>query len=118
MSRGTIGYDGLDGYQAIYSNERGGIGAEIYVYRPHVQPQEIRVISARTSSVAETRIVNDRQAIVKYSPSGSTAQETTVWMFDDLTGVSYVVVGLDSTLRGMPEDIISVTRSISRGEDQ
>ena len=118
LSRGTIGYDGLDGYQAIYSNERGGIGAEIYVYRPHVQPQEIRVTSARTSSVAETRIVNDRQAIVKYSPSGSTAQETTVWMFDDMTGISYVVVGLDGTLRGMPEDIISITRSISRGEDQ
>ena len=118
LSWGMVGYDGLDGYQAIYRNERGGIGAEIYVYRPRVQPKEIHVTSIKTSSIAETRIINDRQAIVKYSPSGSTAQETTVWLFDDTAGISYVVVGLDGALRGMPDGIINVTRSLFGGENR
>ena len=106
------GSEGIDGYQAVYNNERGGIGIEIHVYRPQFYPQEVLVSGAQGSSIAEVQTIDDHQAIVKYSPSGSTAQTTAVWLFDATKGIAYVVVGIDGTIRGTPEAIIAIARSL------
>ena len=106
------GSEGIDGYQAVYNNERGGIGIEIHVYRPQFYPQEVLVSGAQDSSITEVQTIDDHQAIIKYSPSGRTAQTTTIWFFDDTEGIAYVVVGLDGTVRGTSDAITAIARSL------
>ena len=106
------GSEGIDGYQAVYNNERGGIGIEIHIYRPQFYPQEVLVSGAQGSSIAEVQTIDDHQAIVKYSPSGSAAQTTAVWLFDATAEIAYVVVGIDGTVRGTPDAITAIARSL------
>ena len=108
----TVGLEGIDGYWALYLDARGGIGAEIWVTRPPLLPKYIRATDG--ASIYEARTIDGHPARVRYSPAGDLTHRTSAAIFDEATGIEYLVVGISPRASGLPDIVIAAARSLYR----
>ena len=112
------GTDGspANGYRATYANERGYFGVVILVYRLDAWPYPRRATDNPNGGVREARTIDGRWAVVEYAPPGRPQLlETEVRVFDEATGIMYVVRGLDRNMLGSNlEPVIGIARSLYR----
>ena len=109
-------YAPFRGYCAYYRNELGDLGADICAYYMVLRPQYHSAITSYGRAHYEPRVIGGRAGIVGYSPLGPThdrLQSTSVWVFDDDTGVEYEVFGHDRHFLGNNiEPVIEIARSL------
>ena len=87
----------------------------IYVYRPRKLPEYRDSGVDLGGSIREVRIIDGHPAVVRYAPKGRLQRLTTeVWIFDEASGIQYIVVGLDSSLNGSIDGTIRIARSLYR----
>lgn len=100
---------GKYGYSAMYLNEHGYYAAAIVIryaeYAPFVFESPVNVI-------LDLRIVDGNPAVLRYHPLGETSLKW-VRIFDQETGVEYIVVGGDVDLqRGGIEETVEIARTL------
>ena len=100
---------GKYGYSAMYHNEHGYYAVSIIIryaeYAPFVWESPVNVI-------LDLRIVDGNPAVLWYHPLGETSIKW-VRIFDQETGVEYIVVGGDVDLqRGGIEETVEIARSL------
>ena len=104
------GYEGQDGINALYSNGHGFLALEVQItYLANTRDWE----APTTTAITETRIIDGLVAFIKYGASGTTFVTTEVRMFDDVSGIEYLVIGYDPALSGSsPDSLIAIARSL------
>ena len=104
------------GYVAGYHNQEGFLAVEVIVLYAHERPLTLRAFGPNRSYVREARIVDGHHTLVTYSPPGPHHLRlglTEVSIFDETTGMQYVVTGFDRTLLGANiEPVIEIARSL------
>ena len=115
--RGTAGSP-PDGYKAVYANERGRYAAWVIVSLLTEWPHQLKVFD-RGASISEARIIDGRWSLVRYAPFGRTSKAPTqVRIFDDVSGIAYIVYGFDRDFLGSNvEPTIRIARSLYQGAD-
>ena len=110
------GYDGLDGFEARYSNGVGGILDVMIYYAGVIGGTTFSTTADHQRVIVETRIIDGHPAIVEYSPSDDRGTSTWVFIPNEATGISYIVRGSDPVLYGGAniEATIEVARSLYR----
>ncbi len=111
----AIGFEGMDGYQATYLDARGGFGADVSVVRPRWWPWP-NPAGSGAANVWETRIIDGHPAIVYYNPTGEPTHVTRVRIFDRGSGIMYSVDGISFRIRGFPDAVIAIARSLLPSE--
>ncbi len=106
----TVGYEGIDGFFAIYLDALGGFGAEVAVIRLHRLPGYISAPGGL--SIYETRTIDGHPAVVRYSPTGDLTHPTVAYIFDEATGIQYLVVGISPRVGGSADAVIAIARSL------
>ncbi len=103
----------VDGYTAVYANERGRYAAWITVSRITESPYRLDAFDGG-GSISETRIIDGRLAVVRYVPPGRTAvAPTKVKIFDEAASIVYIVHGFDRDFLGNNvEPTIEIARSL------
>ena len=115
-----VGYEGTDGIIATYFDEDGYIALTLQIQQ---LPTLGRVWSTSTADpravVSETRIIDGHPAFVEYSPIDARIHGTLVRIYNRATGVEYLVLGEDPSLRGGNIDAtIEIARSLYRTDGQ
>ena len=115
--RGTPGSP-PDGYKAVYANERGRYAAWVIVSLLTEWPHQLKVFD-RGASISEARIIDGRWSLARYAPFGRTSKAPTqVRIFDDVSGIAYIVYGFDRDFLGSNvEPTIKIARSLYQGAD-
>ena len=108
-----LGFEGIDGYWAVYLDASGGFGADVSVYRLWRHPAHMIVLSGGTSTW-ETRTIDGRPALVYYSPNGAKTHNTKARIFDPDSEIVYHVEGVSFELLGPPDAVIAIARSLYR----
>ena len=118
FNNAETGTDGspVNGYRATYANELGYFGVRINVYRLEGWPTPRRATDNPDGGVREARTIDGRWAVVEYAPPGRPQLlSTKVEVFDEATGVMYVVKGQDRNMLGSNLDpVIAIARSLYR----
>ena len=112
----AVGYEGIDGYFAIYLDARGGFGADVQVARLPRLPDYVSAPDGL--SIYEARTIDGHPAVVRYSPTGDLTHETSVYIFHEATGIEYLVVGVSPRAGGSPDIVIAAARSLYRAAGQ
>ncbi|MYD64778.1 MAG: hypothetical protein F4X26_02075 [Chloroflexi bacterium] len=108
----AVGYEGIDGYFAIYLDARGGFGADVQVARLPRLPDYVSAPDGL--SIYEARTIDGHPAVVRYSLTGDLTHETSVYIFHEATGIEYLVVGVSPRAGGSPDIVIAAARSLYR----
>ena len=111
---GTL-HSPVDGYRVVYINERGYYGATIDVSRMTKWPYRLWALD-NGGSIRETRTIDGHWALVNYAPIGRPQGTTTVvQIFDEATGILYIVQGQDRNMQGANVGpVIEIARSLYR----
>ncbi len=116
VSMGGITDPPGDGYSAWYINRRGDPAAEIRVFYKEWRPDYERATGPGKASIRETRMLDGLPTLLTYSPLGpnhSRIALVTVRIFDELSGIEYVVTGYDPVIGGNNvESVIAIARSL------
>ena len=108
----------VDGYMAVYANERGRYAAWIIVSRITESPYRLDAFDGG-GRISEARIIDGRWAVVEYVPPDRTAiAPTKVRIFDEAASIVYIVHGFDRDFLGNNvEPTIEIARSLLPSED-
>ena len=86
----AMNHEGIDGYVAIYTDARGGGGAEVSVTRPRLLPGDVWVVQA-WGGPYEAGTIDGHPALIQDSGPANAAS---VHVFDEASGIRYIVVGV------------------------
>ena len=106
----------IGGYRAVYANELGYFGVTIYVYRLKYWPNPREAVD-NGEGIREARMIDGRWAVVGYTPPERRPQllSTEVQVFDETTGIMYIVKGQDRNMLGSNVGpAIGIARSLYR----
>ena len=76
------------------------------------QPRYVRAPGG--ASIWETRTIDGHPALVRYSPAGDLTHETVAYVFDESSGIEYLVVGVSPRVSGSADKVIAIARSLYR----
>ena len=110
----SSGFNETYGVSVTYVDADGYLVLETHVYQSGVIGQDwpSTTVDPRIRKT-ETRIIDGHPAIVTYSPEKSLYQSTLVMIFNSETGVEYVVIGYDPSLKKKEiEATIEIARSL------
>ena len=106
----------VGGYQAVYFNGSGYLGAEIEVGHTMFRPVYKIALQLGGSVVAEPRVIDGLSAMVEYQPLGGD-RNVEVWIFNPETGMEYLVRGYGPGMSGSNDEaVIAIARSLYRSE--
>ena len=86
----AMNFEGIDGYRAIYTDARGGLGAEVWVTRLRRLPADVWVVHA-WGGPYESGTIDGHPALIQDSGPANAAS---VHVFDEASGIEYIVVGV------------------------
>lgn len=105
-----------DGYCAEYRNERGYIGASLCIAYLTPRPWFLRELGGGDGSVrTEARLIDGYVAFMEYSPPGHLHDDVfpgVVLIFDSATGIQYLVIGSDPSMRKNIDAVVAFARSL------
>ena len=106
----------VGGYQAVYFNDSGYLGAEIEVGYTMFRPVYKIALQLGGSVVAEPRVIDGLPAMVEYQPLGGD-RNVEVWIFNPETEMEYLVRGYGPGMSGSNDEaVIAIARSLYRSE--
>ena len=101
------------GYVASYINERGSTAVAIIVAYESWQDSYL-LTTYGTGVIHEATRIDGHPAVLEYAAPGVNIRLSTVQIFDEATGIVYVVLGHDSSLWTDIEGTIAIARSLLR----
>ena len=114
----AIGTEGIDGYEATYLDARGGFGVYLAVFRPWRWPYHLAApgMARPWNNLWETRVIDGHPALVYYNPAGNRTHRTSAFIYNRESGILYLVDGISFRIRGYPDAVIAIARSLYRTE--
>jgi len=110
----SVGWEGQNGINTLYANERGYLALQVQI----TFLEWTRQWPPSANRITEVRLVDGRVAFVQYGAPGQRFATTTVRIFDDESGVEYLLFGLDPKLSGTsPDALVEIARSLLERPD-
>ena len=97
-----------------YRDADGFLALTLFVLRPGAIPIHVRASGQSIGNTEEPRTIDGHPAILWYDPAGETWQGTRVRIFEEATGIEYVVDAYHGSIRRDPDATIGIARSLYR----
>ena len=112
LSHAAVGWEGIDGYSAIYSHPMFGYGVEIHVTRPIFEP----AIANENSGSRNFSLFDGKPVMSYYSPSSGSTVYAEVQIFDSELSIEYLVIGIHPEFsKNKGQSLLNIAKELVKG---